>query len=52
VKLAVYYLLVSVAYGTLYAVRPEAARSAVVGFVALLLLVPAVYGEFLRIRRP
>jgi hypothetical protein len=51
VKLAVYYLIVSVAYGLLYAVRPELAKSAVVGFVAVMLLIPAVYDEFLRVRR-
>jgi hypothetical protein len=50
VKLFVFYLLVSVAFACLSFAAPEAADAAVVGFIALL-LVPAVYAEYLRIRR-
>jgi hypothetical protein len=51
VKLAAYYLIVSLAYGILYAVAPRLAEGAVVGFVSLMLLAPAMYGEYLRLRR-
>jgi hypothetical protein len=50
VKLFVFYLLVSVAFACLSFAAPEVADAAVVGFIALL-LVPAVYAEYLRIRR-
>jgi hypothetical protein len=51
VKLAAYYLVVSLAYAILYAVKPRVAEGALVAYVSLLLLVPAMYSEFLRIRR-
>lgn len=49
-KLAVYYLLVSIAFAALSRVDPDVASSAVVAFIALL-LIPAGYAEVLRIRR-
>lgn len=50
VKLAMYYLLVSAAFACLSAVSPGIADGAVVAFIAML-LVPAMYAEFLRVRR-
>jgi hypothetical protein len=50
VKLALYYLAVSVAFAALSTVDPRVADGAVVSFIALL-LIPAVYAETLRIRR-
>lgn len=49
--LVAFYLLVSLAYYCLSIVAPSVATSAIVGFVAVLLLVPAAYSEWLRIRR-
>lgn len=45
-----YYLLVSAAFACLSVVSPGSADAAVVAFIALL-LVPAAYSEFLRVRR-
>jgi hypothetical protein len=50
VKLAVFYLLVSISYGCLSFVAPDVADAAVVAFIALL-LIPAMYAEALRIWR-
>jgi hypothetical protein len=49
VKLAVFYAFVALAYLALLLAAPRAAE-ALFPFVALLLLIPAVYAEVLRVR--
>jgi hypothetical protein len=50
VILAAFYLLVSAGFACLSAVAPQVADAAVVAFIALL-LIPAGYAEYLRVRR-
>lgn len=50
VKLAMYYMLVSLAFFVLSVAAPDVADAAVVGFIGLL-LVPACYSELLRVRK-
>lgn len=49
-KLVAYYLLISLAFAALSVAAPDIAEGLVVFFIALL-MVPAVYDEWLRVRR-